>query len=181
MAGPQFVGPTGAQFNQQNIQTMQQGIESIANMGKFLESQRQYNESQKLLVDKFHQEQLQNLQEKYQKMFDQKVKDSVGGTAMDVATTDPGFFTDYMSIISGKDKASAEQELNNIIGKECEKVIFGEDDGMLDWSGETFTSGENYKEVKLEDFNKEEVYTPKIPMFITEPIVTEFFVFFNKN
>ena len=67
----------------------------------------------------------------------------------------------------------AEQELNNIIGKECEKVIFGEDDGMLDWSGETFTSGENYKEVKLEDFNKEEVYTPKIPMFITEPIVTE--------
>ena len=118
MAGPQFVGPTGAQFNQQNIQTMQQGIESIANMGKFLESQRQYNESQKLLVDKFHQEQLQNLQEKYQKMFDQKVKDSVGGTAMDVATTDPGFFTDYMSIISGKDKASAEQELNNVMSQD---------------------------------------------------------------
>ena len=118
MAGPQFVGPTGAQFQQNEIQTMQQGIESIANMGKFLESQRQYNESQKLLVDKFHQDQLQNLQEKYQKMFDQKVKDSVGGTAMDVATTDPDFMTDFISITTGKDRASAQQELQNVMSQD---------------------------------------------------------------
>jgi hypothetical protein len=49
MAGPQFVGPTGAQYGAQNLDTLQKGIDSIANMGKFIEAKRQFDEQEKRL------------------------------------------------------------------------------------------------------------------------------------